>query len=288
MSAHVTTALRVVRLLGERPDPTAPLGVGAVAAALGAPLSSVSRLCSELEGTGLIARGEAYGSYRLGASAVRLSGRAAAPVARSLRFALTLAAQQTGETVVLAAGAPGQLRVIGSVLSSWTLHSPATVGERIVSGAIARARRPRTRRSSRPRACGSRSRRRCSPPRATSSRCWPSVCPRTGCARTDRGSAGRSPRRAGASRPPSTRCRSGRPPRRSPALLCPRRSSSCSTSPTDRTPWPGPPPGRGCVATAPPGSSTRARRRASSCAAPTGSSGSPGSCTAGSGRARLR
>jgi DNA-binding IclR family transcriptional regulator len=144
VSAHVTAALRVVRLLGERPDPTAPLGVGAIAAGLGRPLSSVSRLCSELEGTGLIARGEAYGSYRLGTSAVRLSGRAAAPVARSLRFALTLAAQQTGETVVLAAGAPGQLRVIGSVLSSWTLHSPATVGERIEGGAVARAADPET------------------------------------------------------------------------------------------------------------------------------------------------
>ncbi|NQX05191.1 helix-turn-helix domain-containing protein [Rathayibacter sp. VKM Ac-2856] len=144
MSARVTTGLRVVRLLGERPDPTAPLGVGVIAAALGAPLSSVSRMCAELERTGLIERGADYGSYRLGAVAVRLSGRAAAPVARSLRFALTLAAQQTGETVVLAAGAPGAMRVIGSVLSSWTLHSPAAVGERIddADSAIARAADP--------------------------------------------------------------------------------------------------------------------------------------------------
>ncbi|ROQ60290.1 IclR family transcriptional regulator [Rathayibacter sp. PhB152] len=144
MSGRVTTGLRVVRLLGERPDPTAPLGVGALAAELGAPLSSVSRLCAELERTGLIERGADYGSYRLGAVAVRLSGRAAAPVARSLRFALTLAAQQTGETVVLAAGAPGAMRVIGSVLSSWTLHSPAAVGERIddAGSAIARAADP--------------------------------------------------------------------------------------------------------------------------------------------------
>ncbi|MCJ1687157.1 helix-turn-helix domain-containing protein [Rathayibacter sp. VKM Ac-2927] len=144
MSGRVATGLRVVRLLGERPDPTAPLGVGALAAELGAPLSSVSRLCAELERTGLIERGGDYGSYRLGAVAVRLSGRAAAPVARSLRFALTLAAQQTGETVVLAAGAPGAMRVIGSVLSSWTLHSPAAVGERIddAGSAIARAADP--------------------------------------------------------------------------------------------------------------------------------------------------
>ncbi|NRG40895.1 helix-turn-helix domain-containing protein [Rathayibacter sp. VKM Ac-2835] len=144
MSGRVTTGLRVVRLLGERPDPTAPLGVGVIAAELGAPLSSVSRLCAELERTGLIERGADYGSYRLGAVAVRLSGRAAAPVARSLRFALTLAAQQTGETVVLAAGAPGAMRVIGSVLSSWTLHSPAAVGERIddAGGAIALAADP--------------------------------------------------------------------------------------------------------------------------------------------------
>ncbi|QHC57353.1 helix-turn-helix domain-containing protein [Rathayibacter sp. VKM Ac-2760] len=141
----MTTGLRVVRLLGDRSDPTAPLGVGAIAAELGAPLSSVSRLCAELERTGLIERGPVYGSYRLGSAAVRLSGRAAAPFARSLRFALTLAAQQTGETVVLAAGAPGSVRVIGSVLSSWTLHSPAAVGERIeeAGSAIARAADPR-------------------------------------------------------------------------------------------------------------------------------------------------
>lgn len=144
MTSRVLSGLRVVRLLAERTDPLSPVSVGALAAELGSPVSSVSRLCSELDDAGLIERAGAYGSYRLGPAAVRLSGRAAAPVARSLRFALTLAAQQTGETVVLAAGAPGSMRVIASVLSSWTLHSPASVGERIDDerSAIARAARP--------------------------------------------------------------------------------------------------------------------------------------------------
>ncbi|MWV58550.1 MarR family transcriptional regulator [Rathayibacter sp. VKM Ac-2754] len=141
MTMRVTAALRVVRLLGERPDPTIPLAVGAIAEALGAPLSGTSRLCAELERSGLIERGPAYGSYRLGRAAVRLSGRAAAPFARTLRFALTLAAQQTGETVVLAAGSAPSPRVVAGITSSWTLHAPAEVGEAITdeSSAIALA-----------------------------------------------------------------------------------------------------------------------------------------------------
>ena len=100
MSGRVTTGLRVVRLLGERPDPTAPLGVGALAAELGAPLSSVSRLCAELERTGLIERGADYGSYRLGAVAVRLSGRAAAPVARSIKVTVPDAGAPRSSTTI--------------------------------------------------------------------------------------------------------------------------------------------------------------------------------------------
>ena len=141
MSARVVAGLKAVQIVAGRPDPTAPIAVGAIARELGMTLSSASRLCSELEDAGYLERAETYGAYRLGRAAIRLSGRAAAPYARSVRFALTLAAQQTGETVCLAAQAGGDIRVVASVESLWTLHSPADVGELVTNeqSAIARA-----------------------------------------------------------------------------------------------------------------------------------------------------
>lgn len=141
MTAHVVAGLRAVQVVAGRPDPTDPMPVGAIAQELGTDLSRASRLCSELEDLGLLERGEPYGSYRLGPSATRLSGSAAAPFAKSVRFALTLAAQQTGETVLLAARSYDEIRVIASVESLWTLHSPAEVGELVDDEdcAIARA-----------------------------------------------------------------------------------------------------------------------------------------------------
>jgi DNA-binding IclR family transcriptional regulator len=129
MTSRVTAALMVVRFVAERPDPTDPIAVGTIASELGMSLSSASRLCSELEGEGLLERGGAYGSYSLGRSAIRLSGLAAAPFARMLRFVMTFAAQQTGETVCLAARSGSAMRVVHSVISTWTLHSPTRVGE---------------------------------------------------------------------------------------------------------------------------------------------------------------
>lgn len=129
MTSRVTAAFMVVRFVAERPDPTDPVAVGTIAFELGMSLSSASRLCSELEGEGLLERGGAYGSYRLGRSAIRLSGLAAAPFARMLRFVMTFAAQQTGETVCLAARSGSAMRVVHSVISTWTLHSPTRVGE---------------------------------------------------------------------------------------------------------------------------------------------------------------
>lgn len=130
MAEHLTRTLTAIRLVADRPDPAAPLGVGTVARELGIGLSAASRLCSELDRTGMLARGSAHGTYRLGPRALRLSGRAAAPTARAVRYALTLAAQQTGETAYLAAGG----RVIASVDSVWTLFAPADVGEPVQPG----------------------------------------------------------------------------------------------------------------------------------------------------------
>lgn len=144
MTEHVTAALRVLQDVAGRPDPTEPRAVGAIARDLGMTLSRASRLCAELEGAGMLARGTGYGTYRIGAAGIRLSGRAAAPFARSVRFALLLAAQQTGETVLLAARGVDGLRVIDAVESLWTLHSPAEVGDRIVGGAVLDAAGVRT------------------------------------------------------------------------------------------------------------------------------------------------
>ncbi|MBB5844714.1 DNA-binding IclR family transcriptional regulator [Conyzicola lurida] len=129
MSSRVVQGLAAVQVVAGRRDPTAPLSVGTISRELGVTLSSASRLCSELEAAGFLGRGDAYGTYRLGRDAIRLSGGAAAPFARTVRFALTLAAQQTGETVFLTARSAGGIRVIDSVESLWTLHSPADVGD---------------------------------------------------------------------------------------------------------------------------------------------------------------
>ncbi|WP_166404776.1 helix-turn-helix domain-containing protein [Labedella endophytica] len=145
MTAQVEVALRVLRTVAERPDPTSPLGSGDVARVLGESPSRISRVCAELERTGLIAGGGRYGSHGLGREAVRLSGRAAAPVARSVRYALTLAAQYTGETACVAARAGDSVHISASVGSEWTLHASADVGERIANGtAIADAATERT------------------------------------------------------------------------------------------------------------------------------------------------
>lgn len=130
--SHVTTALRVLQAVGGRSDPTAPISVGDMTRDLDVSLSTASRLCAELTAHRLLERAAAYGSYRIGPAAVRLSGAAAAPFAHAVRFALTLVAQQTGETVLLAVRAERGLRVIAAVESIWTLHSPADVSEAIV------------------------------------------------------------------------------------------------------------------------------------------------------------
>jgi DNA-binding IclR family transcriptional regulator len=144
MSKHVTAALNVMQVVAGRPDPTEPLAVGTIARTLRMTLSRASRLCAELETLDLFERGDAYGTYRLGAGAIALSGRAAEPLALAVRFALTLAAQQTGETALLAAPTADGLRVVSAVESIWTLHSPAEVGELIddeSSAALHAARR---------------------------------------------------------------------------------------------------------------------------------------------------
>jgi DNA-binding IclR family transcriptional regulator len=139
MTARVAMGLRVVEWVGSRLDPTEPVPVGVLARELGAPLSGTSRLCGELEDLGLLERGPAYGTYRLGREAIRLSGAAAAPYTLAVRYALTRVAQETGETVCLAAPSAGGMRVISVVESPWTLHAAADVGEAVDEGAITRA-----------------------------------------------------------------------------------------------------------------------------------------------------
>jgi DNA-binding IclR family transcriptional regulator len=137
MSQRVVMGLRAVQAVAGRTDPTAPLAVGALAQELGLTLSRASRLLAELDEAGFAERSGGYGAYRVGSRAVRLSGRAAAPVARSLRYAMTLAGQLTGETVCLAVPVAGGMRVIASVESLWTLHAPAEVGELITDAGSA-------------------------------------------------------------------------------------------------------------------------------------------------------
>jgi DNA-binding IclR family transcriptional regulator len=140
MTARLESALRAVRIVAERTDPTASIGSGTIARELDVSPSSASRLCAELVDVGLLDQGSAYGTFRLGERATRLSGRAAAPFAQAVRYALTIAAQFTGETACVAAGSGEEMHVVATVGSEWTLHASADLGERISGGsAIARA-----------------------------------------------------------------------------------------------------------------------------------------------------
>ena len=141
MTARVAAGLRALQAVAGRTDPTLSVAAGEIARTIAMPLSTVSRLCAELVGLGLLARGDAYGSYRVGEVALALSGRASSPYARVCRTVLTRIAHRTGETAVLAAPTPEGMRVVGAVVSPWTLHSPAEVGELVVDrpSAIARA-----------------------------------------------------------------------------------------------------------------------------------------------------
>jgi DNA-binding IclR family transcriptional regulator len=140
MTARAVTALRTVRLIANRTDPTAPVTVGRIAEQLDIALSSASRVCTELESIAVLERAGAPGSYRIGSAAIELSGRAAAPYARAVRYALTLLVQQTGETVCLAAGVPGAVGIVASIASAWTLHVPGDVGEDVADPTSAIAR----------------------------------------------------------------------------------------------------------------------------------------------------
>ncbi len=136
MSGYASLALRALRAVAERPDPTAALTVGALGSALRIGLSSASRLAAALDHAGLLEHTGAHGSYRLGTAAITLSGRAATPVAGTVRAALLRAAQETGETICLAApevsGADtGSARIVAMSPSAWTLHAPADIGERV-------------------------------------------------------------------------------------------------------------------------------------------------------------
>lgn len=134
MTIRVRQALSAVKLVAERPTPTHAVAVGEVARGLGLDLSGASRICAELDRVGLLTRGPAKGSYELSPRTVALSGRAAQRTAREVRYALTLAAQQTGETACIAAGPVGDQCVIDAVESMWTLHAPADIGSRIADG----------------------------------------------------------------------------------------------------------------------------------------------------------
>jgi DNA-binding IclR family transcriptional regulator len=132
MSSRTIDAIRIIRLVTERPDPVSAIPLGAIARATATSPSSASRLCAELAHSGMLTRGDDYGTYSLGPRAIHLSGNASRPHAHAQRVALTLAAQQTGETVLLAApDGAGRLRIVDHITSSWTLHAPARLGEAI-------------------------------------------------------------------------------------------------------------------------------------------------------------
>ena len=129
MSARIEHAIAALRAVAARPDPTRPLPLSSIARDARASLSTVSRLCAELADIGLLARADDYGSYRVGSRALALSGRASAALAPVVRFELHRIAQETTETVVLAAPETGGARVLATVGSGWTLHVPVTLGE---------------------------------------------------------------------------------------------------------------------------------------------------------------
>jgi len=129
VGARVEQAVAALRAVAARPNPTAPLTLAAIAAAAGSGPSTASRLCADLVAAGALARGDGYGTFRLGPRAIALSGRAAAPLAAVTHFELHRIAQDTSETVLLAAPERTGARVVASVGSGWTLHVPAGVGD---------------------------------------------------------------------------------------------------------------------------------------------------------------
>lgn len=124
-------ALNLVRIVAERKNPLSPIRVGELAELLPGTLPTVSRLCTELESLGMLEKTRGYGTYRLGRRARRLSGTAAAPFAGAVRLGLITLAQQTGETVYIAAPSKGGVRVIDVIDSGWTLHAPVELGDLI-------------------------------------------------------------------------------------------------------------------------------------------------------------
>ncbi|MDU0367336.1 helix-turn-helix domain-containing protein [Microbacterium sp. KSW4-17] len=131
MTARVEQAVAVLRAVAGRADPTAPLSLAAIARPAGIGLSTASRLCAELADAGLLRRADGYGTYGVGARAVALSGRAAAALGPTVHFELHRLAQDTAETVVLAAPESGGARIVATVASGWTLHVPAVIGDRV-------------------------------------------------------------------------------------------------------------------------------------------------------------
>jgi len=131
MTARIEQAVAVLRAVAGRGDPTAPLPLAAIARPAGIGLSTASRLCAELAEAGLLQRADGYGTYRIGARAVTLSGRAAAALGPTVHFELHRLAQETAETVVLAAPETGGARIVATVASGWTLHVPALIGDRV-------------------------------------------------------------------------------------------------------------------------------------------------------------
>lgn len=131
MTARVEQAVAVLRAVAGRGDPTAPLPLAAIARPAGVGLSTASRLCAELADAGLLRRTDGYGTYGVGTRAVALSGRAAAALGPTVHFELHRLAQETAETVVLAAPEAGGARIVATVASGWTLHVPALIGDRV-------------------------------------------------------------------------------------------------------------------------------------------------------------
>lgn len=131
MTTRVALALTAVRAVAERTNPLEPLSVGFLAQRLGISLSRASRVCADLADVGLLEASGQYGAYRLGRRAIRLSGRAAAPIAGHVQLALAEAARVTGETVCVAAAVHDDVRIVAAIESGWTLFVPAAVGESV-------------------------------------------------------------------------------------------------------------------------------------------------------------
>ncbi|WP_111768480.1 IclR family transcriptional regulator domain-containing protein [Nakamurella deserti] len=143
MQDHLGGAFALLRAVADRPDPTEPVTVGVLAQAVRVTTSSASRTAAAWQEVGMLAPAAGYGAYQLGRRAVALSGRAAAPEAPTVDFVLTWLAAVTGETASLVAPAPGGARVVAAVLSNWTVHVGARVGDGVdPAGAAAAALRP--------------------------------------------------------------------------------------------------------------------------------------------------